>query len=83
MKETILFEQPILLIGFIVAFLFTVFALKYKQREGMLFPLLGLLVFAVTSVYALLLGMSMQELLLITCFFFLADLIATKGRGNV
>lgn len=80
MKESVIFNSPLLLIGYGIALLFCVFDLK-KHASGMLFPALSVIIFSIVTVTGLLMGADMRETALMILLF-LACNLTVYGRGG-
>lgn len=82
MNSLTIFNHPAIMIAFFVAIIFYVTGFLVKTDKEV-FILLGVIFSTVFVIFALLLGVSMQEVLLLVLVFFSATLILFKGEGGV
>lgn len=81
MSESVIFNSPLLIVGFAAALALCLFAIV--KKTGFAVTLLAAAMFVALSTYALLLGASLEEVGLAAIVFFSVNAFAAwRGRGN-
>ncbi|MBQ7323294.1 MAG: hypothetical protein IJW96_01870 [Clostridia bacterium] len=83
MEESIIFNNPLLLVGYGIALIFCVWGIK-ERIWGYVFPILSACFCVLTTTYALLLGASLYEVGTVVLVFLLLNLsvYAKNGEGK-
>lgn len=79
MSVSIVLSSPFLLFGYLVALLLTFFELK-RHATGLVFPLLAIALFVITTIFALLQKATLMEIAIVTFLFLLANLLVYVGK---
>lgn len=77
MSESVLLNTPLGLALFVVAALLNVFDIKYRA-SGYVFGLVAAVLFTAGLTYSLLMGVTMQEVLIVALIFFALNLNSFK-----
>jgi hypothetical protein len=82
MGNSVIFNSPLLLLCFFLAFLFDLFEIK-KKATGYVCPLLSLLAFAGSLTYSLLLGASYKEASIMILIFLMLNMTIYLQKKEV
>ena len=81
MADSVIFNSPLLILGFAAALALCLFSLA--KKAGFAATLFSVLIFIFTAAYALLLGAPLEEVGLVAILFFCVNLLAAwRGRRN-
>ena len=83
MEESIIFNNPLLLVGYGIALIFCVLGIK-ERVWGYIFPIFSTCICVLTTTYSLLLGASLYEVGTVVLVFLLLNLsvYSKNGREN-
>lgn len=80
MENSVLFNNPVVLIGFIIALCLCVFSLVKKTHVSVTF--ISAAIFTLTLIYALLNGMELYEAGAVATVFFTVNLLSLWKKGG-
>ena len=78
--ESMILSTPLLLVGFGLALALCAFA--FFKRTGYVIPIISAVIFTATFTYALLLGATMREVLIVTLVFLAVNMTAFAKGGR-
>lgn len=82
MAESVIFNSPVLLGGFVIALVLLLFELR-TESTGYILPVLSVLLSVGVTVYLVLAGGSLQELAIVLMVFIIVNIVAFKhGEGG-
>ena len=81
MEESVILNEPLLLVGYGIALLLSMYATK-ERVGGYIAPILSMLICMLTSVYAFLKAASLYEVGAVLIIFLLMNLSAYKKEDN-
>jgi hypothetical protein len=81
MTDTVIFNSPYLVMGYVVALFFCLFAIK-RRGSGYIIPIISTLLCVGTSAVAIILGASYYEICIVILIFLFLNIYALLGRGG-